>query len=97
MAKINAWREEQVRSDSVTLRTRLKNKISALRSRMKQKMGKDEQDSQKLARYQSNFRIFANYLLEISWSPSDHLYLKILEQITLSYSEYFADSKIELV
>ena len=47
------------------LRAKLKNKISALRSRMKQKINKDEQQNQKLATYQANFRMFTKSLLDL--------------------------------
>ena len=74
-AKIAMWRAEQARTNSAYARAKLKNKISALRSRMKLKISKDEQRNQNLACYQSNFRMIIKSLLEVTKPPQRQLYV----------------------
>uniref|UniRef100_A0A7S3I3Z0 Uncharacterized protein n=1 Tax=Favella ehrenbergii TaxID=182087 RepID=A0A7S3I3Z0_9SPIT len=87
------WRAEQARTSSSNLRAKLKNKISALRSRMKQKINKDERKNQNLASYQSNFRMFIKSLLEIDQIPDVQLYMRLFTDLGLKYDSYFVDEE----
>jgi len=92
-AKINAWRAEQLRTNSAVVRAKLKNKISALRSRMKQKITKDEEKNIRLASHQSNLRMFIKSLLELDGLPVTTFYVEILERMGLSYEQFFGPTQ----
>lgn len=78
--KIAAWLEEINLQTSENEKTKIKNKISAQRSRMNSKM-KQDTSMKRIAGYQSNFSKLSKILAEVNCPNAKMLHSKIIAKI----------------